>query len=307
MRLHGSFYGGVNRVSRKVVGNSGYVLPAKATLYAPAPGYSEGPTWKNGSVFFCSGGLLRIGPDRTVRRYLDLNPAGTLLLADGRMLICDNKHDALLHLGNDGRVGVIADRWRGRPLRLLNDLTVDAVGNIYWTDPKSFDPKRPDGNVFRVTPEGRVDRIATGRYFPNGIDIDPQGRFLYLVESSLSRVLRYDLPLANRPLGRPQVFYQLHSGGDGCAFDARGNLWVAHFGAGEIVVISPQGRKTGVVKVPAKAVSNLTFGGPRRDTLFVTTGTPDGVFRVPVGVTGLAPPPGAKQYAMRRYLPIRPR
>lgn len=274
----------------------------KAELYARGPGMAEGPTWKAGSLYFCSRGLRRVGPDGRVTKRLDIDPAGTYLLADGRMLVCDNKHHALLQIGADGRVGVLAERWDNRPLRLLNDLTVDPAGNVYWTDPHSFHRESPDGRVFRLTPAGRMDRIATGRYFPNGIEVDPQGRFLYLVESSLSRMLRYDLPPAGLPLGRPQIFYQLHSGGDGCAFDTRGNLWVAHFGAREIVVLSPQGKKVGAVAVPARAITNLAFGGPKRDVLFVTTGGPNGVFRVPVGVPGFPLHPGARRYAIRRYL-----
>ena len=31
----------------------------KFELYAKAPGYSEGPTWINGDLFFCSGSLMR--------------------------------------------------------------------------------------------------------------------------------------------------------------------------------------------------------------------------------------------------------
>src|SRR5262245_33969448 len=59
--------------------------------YAPAPGYSEGPTWRKGEVFFCSGPLWRVDADRKVHRYLDLGPAGTVLRGDGHLLICDNK------------------------------------------------------------------------------------------------------------------------------------------------------------------------------------------------------------------------
>src|SRR6188474_800956 len=79
-------------------------LEAKAELYAPAPGYSEGPTWSDGSVFFCSGSLLRVTPERTVLKHLDLGPAGTYLLADKRLLICDNKHHALLQYTPGGKV-----------------------------------------------------------------------------------------------------------------------------------------------------------------------------------------------------------
>src|SRR5208337_1412200 len=49
----------------------------KAELFAEAPGYSEGPTWRDGELFFCSGALLRVDKDRKVTKHLDINPAGT--------------------------------------------------------------------------------------------------------------------------------------------------------------------------------------------------------------------------------------
>src|SRR5262245_56888037 len=99
--------------------------------YAQAPGYSEGPTWRKGEVLFCSGPLWRVDAQRKVRKYLELGPAGTVLRSDGHMVICDNKHKALLDLSPDGRVGVIADQFETQPLRSLNDLTIDARGNVY--------------------------------------------------------------------------------------------------------------------------------------------------------------------------------
>src|SRR4051794_2034975 len=87
--------------------------------YAKAPGYSEGPTWRNGELFFCSGGLLRVDKEGRVEKYLDINPAGTVLRGNGHLLICDNKHKAILDLSPDGVLGVIADRFDGKPLRSL--------------------------------------------------------------------------------------------------------------------------------------------------------------------------------------------
>src|SRR5437870_3235386 len=58
-----------------------HAFDAKAELYAPAPGYTEGPTWLDGDVFFCSGALLRITAEKKVLKYLDIGPAGTYLLA----------------------------------------------------------------------------------------------------------------------------------------------------------------------------------------------------------------------------------
>src|SRR5688572_17281795 len=88
---------------------------AKFDHYASAPGYSEGPTWREGDVFFCSGALLRVDAQGNVYTHLEIGPAGTVLLGDGHLLICDNKHKALLDLAPDGAVGVVADQFETRP------------------------------------------------------------------------------------------------------------------------------------------------------------------------------------------------
>jgi gluconolactonase len=283
----------------------------KVERYAAAPGYSEGPTWRDGEVFFCSGALLRITKDRKVRKYLDVNPAGTYLRRDGHILICDNKIPALLDLAPDGKVGVLVEEFDGKKLKSLNDLTVDARGNVYWTDPDGSSREKPTGSIFRVRPDGRVDRVAQDLAFPNGLDVDPDGKYLYVIESQTAKVLRYDLPPDDEPLGRPVVFFALGgSGGDGCTFDVAGNFWVADFHRpqtkqGRITVISPEGKALAHVDVPAKAVSNITFGGPKHDEIFVTTGEPGAVFHAKVGVTGFRGHPG-KPGKVLRYLDIKP-
>src|SRR6188474_1726752 len=95
----------------------------KFERYAEAPGYSEGPTWRKGAVFFCSGALLRVDAERKVHKFLEINPAGTVLKGDGHLLICDNKSKSILDLSPDGKVAVLAERYEMETLRSLNDLT----------------------------------------------------------------------------------------------------------------------------------------------------------------------------------------
>jgi gluconolactonase len=277
----------------------------KFERYAAAPGYSEGPTWRDGEVFFCSGALLRVTKDRQVRKYLDINPAGTYLCGDGRILICDNKLPALLELTPAGKVNVLVEQFEGKKLNSLNDLTVDRAGNIYWTDPTGSTREKPIGKIFRVRPDGRVDCIASDLAFPNGLDVDPANKHLYLIESQTAKVLRYELPADDQPLGKPVVFFALGgSGGDGCVFDAAGNFWVADFHRpetkrGRITVLSPEAKVLGYIDVPAGQVSNITFGGTKHDEIFVTTGTPPGVFHARVGVPGFKGHPGKPMKAVR--------
>jgi sugar lactone lactonase YvrE len=279
---------------------------AKWTHHAKAPGYSEGPTWLNGEVFFCSGALLKVDKTGKVFPWLDISPAGTFLRRDSQLLIADNKHKALLSLATNGVVSVLADQFEGQPLNSLNDLTVDARGNIYWTDPSGSSVQKPVGNIFRLTPAGKVTRAATGLAFPNGVDVDPASKFLYFIEPQSKKILRLALPANDdAPLGPSELFYDLGgSGGDGCAFDAAGNLWVADFHRpetkkGRITVLSPDAKVLGQLDVPAQVVSNITFGGANHDEIFCTTGTPDGVFHAKVGVKGFTGHPGAELKALR--------
>ena len=279
---------------------------AKWTHHAKAPGYSEGPTWLNGEVYFCSGSLLKVDSSGKVFPWLDINPAGTYLRRDSQILVVDNKHKAVLALATNGVVSVLADQFEGKPLRGLNDVTVDARGNIYWTDPEGSSLAKPVGDIYRLNTAGQVSRVASGFAFPNGLDVDPASRFLYIIESQSKKILRLALPASDdAPLGLPEVFYDLGgSGGDGCVFDAEGNLWVADFHRpetkkGRITVLSPAGKVLGQLDVPAQVVSNITFGGMNHDEIFCTTGTPDGVFHAKVGVKGFAGHPGAALQPLR--------
>lgn len=282
--------------------------------YAEAPGYSEGPTWRHGEVLFCSGALLRVDAQRKVHKYLEIGPAGTVLKGDGHVLICDNKNKAIVDLSPEGKLAVVVDQVETFALKSLNDLTIDARGNVYWTDPEGSSEKTPVGQVFRLRPDGRVDRMAGGLAFPNGLDVDPASKYLYVIESQSKKILRYDLPPDNELLGKPEIFYDLGgSGGDGCAFDAAGNLWIADFHrpetkTGRITVLSPEAKVLAYLPVPAKVVSNISFGGKDHDEIFCTTGEPPGVFHAKVGVKGFAGHPGKPLPVVRtlNVVPLRP-
>ena len=284
---------------------------AEAKHYAEWPSYSEGPTWAKGVVYFCGGALVRVDKPHAARKWLDISPAGTYLLSDGRMLIVDNKNKAVLVMLPNEEVHVLADKDEaGAPLRGLNDVTVDGAGNLYWTDPTGSGAKSLTGRVYRMTPAGKVEKILNGLAFPNGLDVDPASKYLYVIESQTQKVLRYALPATGAAFGAAETFYELGgAGGDGCAFDADGRIYVADFhqkdiGFGRITVLADiEGRAKllGHVAVPAKQVSNVSFGGAKHDELFISTGTPGGVFHFAGTPTkGFAGQPGADWPKLRK-------
>jgi gluconolactonase len=252
----------------------------------------EGPTWRDGDLYFAQdgggGGIVRLNAAGQVSRFRpELHPIGSFLLADGSMLWCDHQH-LLLQLFPDGRTGILASGLAPK----CNDVTVDAEGNIFFSDYTDA--------IYRVTPSGQYARALGGLDKPNGIEVDPESRYLYIVTGG--RLLRSALS-AGGMLGASQPVVALGGGnGDGCAFDQWGNLWVAVFQSGAVVIVDPLKKSVlGNVDFGGAGATNLTFGGPQRDQLYATIAN-SGIWRAHVGVPGFKGHPGAASYMIKRML-----
>ena len=57
---------------------------------------------------------------------------------------------------------------------------------------------------------------------------------------------------------------------DGCRFDTEGHLWTSTKAG--VSCYAPDGELLGKIRLP-EAVSNLTFGGPKKNRLFITATT----------------------------------
>ena len=118
-----------------------------------------------------------------------------------------------------------------RPLREPNDLTLDAKGGFYFTDPGPYDPEKAasDGTVHYVDPQGKTYLVTQGLAYPNGIVIRPDGKTLLVGESLKNRILTYGIPFsgktgpmktfANLPVKQGE---QIDNQPDGMCLDAEG-------------------------------------------------------------------------------------
>ncbi|MBM3957693.1 MAG: SMP-30/gluconolactonase/LRE family protein, partial [Gemmatimonadetes bacterium] len=188
-----------------------------------------------------------------------------------------------------GKIEVLADSYEGKPLNGPNDVTFDAKGRIYFTD-----PARPGGAgaVYRIDADGKLSRILTAPEIqrPNGIVISPDDRTLYLVESNGAeggaRMIRaYDLA-GDGTVGNMRVFHDFYPGrsADGLCIDTAGNVYAAaglhrRRGTSETLdtkpgvhVFSPEGKLLRYIPIPEDTITNCAFGGPDRKTLYVTAG-----------------------------------
>jgi gluconolactonase len=271
------------------------------------PEFTEGVVFDREGAGYISSGkyVYRFTPGGKPEVWAETGGAnGHKILADGTHLLCDRSQKAVLHLSADGKVlGKAASACDGKPLRAPNDLTLDtANGGFYFTDPEGSDLDHRIGTVHYVGAKGNVTQVDSGLAYGNGIVLSADGKKLFVDETFTTRVYVYDV-LAPGKLGPRRVFAQLPKPRveeipianlcDGMCLDAAGNLYVAHFGTGVIDVLDPTGKHLRTLDAGNIACSNVAFGGPGMDQLFVTGGLgPIGkaegaVFRIDLGVKGL--------------------
>ena len=181
----------------------------------------------------------------------------------------------------------------------FNDLTVDARGRILVGTLRShtIGPGGESGELLRIDERGDATELYANVGMSNGLGFSPGGRILYHSDSARGEVLAHDLDEDGRCTGR-RVLARIPRGvPDGLAVDEAGGVWVAAYGGGCVVRITPDGEIDRQLAVPAKIVTSLCFGGDDRRDLYVTTAdnTTDpslrgSVFRGRIDVPGLPVP-----------------
>jgi gluconolactonase len=205
---------------------------------------------------------------------------GLFVAKDGRLLGAESGGPRIVAVTSDGRVTALATESGGRPLRAPNDLIADSKGGIYFTDPAprpapDVAPKE-SGNVHYIRPNGEVLLLDAEIRRPNGITLSLDEKTLYVGDTEGEYVYSFDVQPDGRVTNKRQFARLLEpekgsvgprSRADGMALDSMGRVYVSS--AAGIQVIDPQGRHLGIIRLPAVA-RNLAFGGPRRQTLYLT-------------------------------------
>ena len=255
----------------------------------------EGPAFdRAGNLFFVnwlSSSIVKLTPDRAASKWFNTGgiPAGLAFHRDGSLYVADEGDEihGVLRVTPHGGATILVNEYEGRRLNGANDLVFDRDGVLYFSDPWRSSAENPIGGFYRFFPDGRLERIDHGLAFPNGVAISADGSAVYLAETYRNRILRYPLRV-DGGVGAREEFAALpgEPGPDGMAFDAAGNLYVAHFGGGKVAVFDPSGHVVEEIRVPGARVTNVAFGGPDRKTLVITEVETGSVYRVQRDVPG---------------------
>jgi gluconolactonase len=279
---------------------------AKTVEMFRVPNYCEGVCFDHAGNGYISWGksITKFSLDGKHAVWAETGaPNGHKILADGTHLVCDASHHAVLKLSADAMMLDPASKeCEGKPLRGPNDLTLDTPnGGFYFSDPGGSSIDNLIGTIHYVDKSGKTTLLDDGLAFPNGIVLAPDGKKLYLAESQKNRVLVYEVTAPGK-VGEPKVFAelpvkdaaagQIDNQPDGVCLDAAGNLYVAHYGMKQVQVLNPEGQVIRRYDGGNTTTSNVAFGGPEMNQLFITGGIgkeagEGGLFRIDLGVKGL--------------------
>jgi sugar lactone lactonase YvrE len=156
----------------------------------------------------------------------------------------------------------------------FNDGVADPTGAIVTGSLLLEPPGAPAaGRYWRYAPPAGWTRIHEGKGNTNGLCVTPDGRHLYVADSTASLIYRFDYPPFGE-LGGETVFADTRSLGglpDGATLDAEGCLWSAIVGGSCVAQFAPDGALLRVVDLPTSHPTSVTFGGRDLDVLYVTT------------------------------------
>jgi gluconolactonase len=257
--------------------------------------WSEGPVWfRDGNFLIWSdipnSRMLRWVPngiDGSVSVYrADSNYSnGNTRDREGRLVSCEHGARRVTRTEVDGSITVIADSYKGKRLNSPNDVVVKSDGTIWFTDPNygimsdyeghKADMEQDRCHVFRFDPKsGKLVVVADDFDKPNGLAFSPDESLLYVADSAAAHepqkprhIRAFKVGKDNSLKGGKAQFVLKQGFPDGFRVDTDGNVWTSA-GPG-IDVFAPEGTLLGRINFP-QMVSNLVFGGPKQNRLFVT-------------------------------------
>ncbi|BEP51707.1 MULTISPECIES: SMP-30/gluconolactonase/LRE family protein [Variovorax] len=257
--------------------------------------FLEGPVFDEAGNLYVAdipfGRVFRIDPAGAwtpVAEY-DGEPNGMKFLDAHTLLVADYKNGLMRIDVRNGAVTPHLQRRNTERFKGVNDLVLDAQGNIYFTDQGQTGLHDPTGRLYRLRPDGQLDLLLGNVPSPNGVALSPDGKLLYLAVTRGNCVWRVPL-LADGSVAKVSQFFTSYgpSGPDGLAVDAKGRVVIANPGLGYVWLLNARAEPIVVLRGPAGAsTTNLAFGGKERSTLYVTDSTHGNILMAQLDAPGL--------------------
>lgn len=252
------------------------------------PGRLEGPNFDaQGNLWMVGispGDIYRVTPDGHCATVAHTPaPVGLRIHKDGRIFGVDHERGLFSIDPSTLTVTYLTNQYNRQTFHGLDDLIFDKTGGLYMTDAYGSSALEPIGQLFYRSSEGEISRLIAGNLaFPNGVVLSPDEKTLYVDDWGTNRILA--MPVVSPGhinLESAYVFAYLNGGHgpDRMTADARGNIYAAHYAAGEVVIFDPRGNYFGAIRLPEGAGYMTTNVALHGGYLYITEADQHTVWR----------------------------
>jgi gluconolactonase len=248
---------------------------------------NEGILWAGGEI----GQVYRIPEKGRVEEVTNVGGfcLGLTFSAADELYICNAKLACVIKVKKNGKSSLFADSVEAHKLKLPNYGVFDSSGNLFVSD--SGEWSKSSGCIVRFDSRGRGQVFLDGpQPFPNGLALSADERFLFIAQSHTDDVLQVEIREDGSAGDRELYATGLARVPDGLAFDVEGNLYVSCYASDNIFRVSPE-REVALLAYDRDGTTlarptNIAFGGPQNDELYVANLGRWHINRVKLGVKG---------------------
>jgi len=210
----------------------------------------------------------RVSPDGKGEIFVEM-PQGSLangirIGRDGQLFVADYMGHNILKIDPSTRkISVFAHE---AGMNQPNDLAMAKDGTLWASDPNWG---KGTGQIWRISKEGKVVRVAEGMGTTNGIELSRDGKYLYVNESVQRKVWRFRVDRSGTLSGKTLLIEFPDFSMDGMRMDRKGNLLISRHGKGTVAMVSPAGKVIREIDTLGKKPSNVAISADGK-TVFVT-------------------------------------
>ena len=161
---------------------------------------------------------------------------------------------------------------KSKPLNRINDGKTDSQGRLWFGTMDNSKRKIKNGSLYCLDKKLILHKVDTNYYITNGPAFINKYTFLH-TDSRRKIIFKIKINKNFKIVKKTKFikFSKKDGSPDGMTIDNKKNIWVCHFGGGCITVYNLKGTRIHKIKLPAKNITNCTFGGINKDELFVTS------------------------------------
>ena len=161
---------------------------------------------------------------------------------------------------------------KNKTLNRLNDGKTDPKGRLWFGSMDNLERKIRTGSLYCLDNNLNLTEVDKNYYITNGPAFINSENF-YHTDSRDKKIYKIKIDKKLKIIQK-KVFVKFKNkegSPDGMTLDKKNNLWTCHFGGACISVFNKTGKKIHKIDLPAKNITNCTFGGSNNSELFVTS------------------------------------